>query len=107
MAMVPHANRTNLRRLLLRKGVDVPPVRDLVMGHRCRLRARIYQPTFVLLWRDSQRKHHMAIYYFCGGQPYLEVDGKNLPITLDDVQILGLYKEKEENSTATRKREVY
>lgn len=95
MDITPHATRTSLRRLLLSKEVDVPLVRDLGMGHRCRLRARIYQPTFVLRWRDSQRKHHMAIYYFCGGQPYLEVDNKNLPITLDDVQIHGLYKGKE------------
>lgn len=95
MDIMPHATRTSLRRLLLRKDVEMPPVRDLVMGHRCRLRAKAYQPTFVLRWRDSQGKHHMAIYYFCAGKPYLEVDSKAVPITLEEVQIHGLYKEKE------------
>lgn len=93
MNIMPYATRTSLRRLLLRKGVDVPPVRDMVMGHRCRLQA--YQPTFVLRWRDSQRKHHLVIYYFCDGQPYLEVDSRNLPVTMEEVLLHELYKEKE------------
>ena len=93
MDMIPHATRTSLRRMLRQKGVDVPPVQDLVLGHRCRIRA--YKPTFVLLWRDGERKHHMAIYYFCAGQPYLEVDYRNLPITVEDVRLYGLYKDKE------------
>lgn len=95
MEMVPHASRTSLRRLLLRKGVEVPPVRELTMGHRCRLRAKAYQPTFVLRWRDSHEKRHLAIYYFCAGQPYLEVDNKTVPLTLEEVQIYGLCKAKE------------
>lgn len=95
MDMIAHANRTSFRRLLLRKGFDVPPVGDLVMGHRCHLRAKAFQPTFVLRWRDSREKHHMAIYCFYAGLPYLEVDSKAVPITLEDVQLHGLYKEKE------------
>ncbi|NBI08620.1 hypothetical protein D1641_01110 [Colidextribacter sp. OB.20] len=93
MNIMPHATRTSLRRLLLSKGVEVPPVQDLVMGYRCRLRA--YAPTFVLRWRDSRGKHHMVIYYFCDGQPYLDVDSKTVPITTEEVQLHGLYKEKE------------
>lgn len=93
MSMIAHATRTSLRRLLLRKGIDVPPVRELTL--RVNPHFRHYTPAFQLRWRDSEGKRHMAIYYFCGSHPHLEVDHKELPTAELELRMYGLYKEKE------------
>jgi len=91
MELIPHATRTSFRQLLMRRRLEVPPVQELVL----RQNSRIQRSAYILRWRDGQRKHHMAVYYFCAGQPYLEVDSKVVPITLEEVQIYGMCKEKE------------
>lgn len=91
MEMVPHASRTSLRRLLLRKGVEVPPVRELTFRETS---SRHYGPTFRLCWMDARGKGHRAVFYFCGNHPHLEVDQQELPTAELELRMYGLYKAK-------------
>ena len=92
MCAVPHANRTSFRRLLLRKGVEVPLVRELTFR---KTPSRRYGPIFRLCWMGTRGKAHRAVYYFCGNHPHLEVDGKELPTAELELRMYGMYKEKE------------
>lgn len=93
MDFIPHATRTSLRRLLLRKGIEVPPIRDITLSFRTCY--HVWYPTYFLLWRDSRGKHHRADYYLNNGEPHLRVDGNDLPVTMAEVEHYGLYREKE------------
>jgi hypothetical protein len=92
-AIIPHATRTSLRLLLLRRGVDVPPVRELTM--RANPRWRHSTPAFQMRWQDRGGKHHIVNYCFRSGRPWLEVDSRDVPITMEEVRLYRLYKEKE------------
>lgn len=91
-AIVAYANRTRLRRLLLSKGIKMPPIKDTTLRHRTRY--HVWYPTYFMLWRDSTEKHHRAAYHLINGQPYLKVDNKDLSITMAEVERYGLYKEE-------------
>lgn len=91
--IVAHATRTSLRRLLLRKGIEVPPIRDTTLHYRTRY--HVWYPTYFLPWRDSSGKHHRADYYLDNGEPHLKVDSNDLPVTIAEVECCGLYREKE------------
>lgn len=92
MNLVPHATRTSFRRLLLRKGIEVPPVQDLTFRNTP---SRLYGPTFRLCWMDARGKGHRAVMRFYGSHPRLEVDGQELPTAELELRIHGLHKEKE------------
>lgn len=89
--MVPHANRTSLRRLLLRKGVDVPPVRELILRETS---SRRCGPIYRLCWMDARGKSHRVVYYFLGNHPHLEADGEEIPTAELELRMYGLYREK-------------
>lgn len=91
MGAVPCANRTSFRRLLLRKGIEVPSVREVTFR---KTNSRRYGPIFRLLWMDSQGKAHRACYYFCGNHPHLDVDKRVLQTAELELRMYGMYKEK-------------
>lgn len=89
-AIVVSANRTNLRRLLLSKGIEMPPIKDITLRYRTRY--HVWQPTYFMLWRDSTGRHHRASYRLDNDKPYLAVDNKDLSVTMAEVERYGLYR---------------
>ena len=92
MDLIPHATRTSLRRMLLQKGIAVPPVRELTFR---KTPSRLYGPAFRLCWMDARGKGHRAVLRFYGSHPHLEVDDQELPTAELELRMYGLYKEKE------------
>lgn len=77
MNLYPIANKTNLVKMLRKKGQDIPSLRDAALSKVGR--------SYFLRWADTKGERHIAYYTAAGGRPVLQVDNDWLQISLVDM----------------------